>query len=205
MTVEILIGTVLVLVTWLACLGALMALGSVPALVLDQGGWRWRTARSAVWWGVLAAAVWSILLNLVVPLGSPAAAVSTVVLVLVAGAAGLAWALSSRRARGGPARDARAPVPRWTWPLVAAFALAIGYVAVAALGPVTNFDTGLYHLGAISYAAEYSAIPGLANIFFPMGYANAQFPMAALLGNWPWDGEGYRLSLIHISEPTRPY
>lgn len=69
----------------------------------------------------------------------------------------------------------------------------VSYLAVAALGPVTNYDTGLYHLGAIAYAGDYRSIPGLANLYFPLGYANAHFPLAAFLGNGPWDGIGYRL------------
>jgi hypothetical protein len=72
-------------------------------------------------------------------------------------------------------------------------ALAIGHLAVWALGSVTNYDSGLYHLGAVRYAGEYATIPGLANLFFPFGYGNSVFPMASFLGNGPWDGQGFRL------------
>jgi hypothetical protein len=67
------------------------------------------------------------------------------------------------------------------------------YLAIAVAGPVTNYDTGLYHFGAINYAHDYSTIPGLANLFSPFGYNNSLFPLAAFLGNGPWDGEGFRL------------
>ena len=59
-----------------------------------------------------------------------------------------------------------------------ALAAAVVYLAVAALGPVTNYDSGLYHLGAIRYAADFATIPGLANLYFPFGYGNAEFPLA---------------------------
>jgi hypothetical protein len=71
--------------------------------------------------------------------------------------------------------------------------LAVVYLGAKALAAVTNYDSGLYHLGSVKYAAEFSTIPGIANLYFPFGYANAQFPLAALLGNGPWDGIGYRL------------
>jgi hypothetical protein len=82
----------------------------------------------------------------------------------------------------------------WPWKIaLGAVGLAILYFAFAALGPVTNYDSGLYHLGAIRYSTEYSAIPGLANLYFPFGYSNAQVPLAALLSNGPWGFNGFRL------------
>ena len=35
------------------------------------------------------------------------------------------------------------------WVLIATLGLAAVYLAIAALGPVTNYSSGLYHLGAI--------------------------------------------------------
>lgn len=67
------------------------------------------------------------------------------------------------------------------------------FLAAAALGPVTNFDSGLYHLSAIAHAAECAAIPGLANLYAPPGYSNAGFPLAAVSESGPWTGEGDRL------------
>lgn len=67
------------------------------------------------------------------------------------------------------------------------------YLAAAALGPVMNYESGRYHLGAIQYAADFPAIPGLANLYFPFGYGTAQFPLAAFMTNGPWQSEGFRL------------
>jgi len=67
------------------------------------------------------------------------------------------------------------------------------YFAIAALGPATNYDTGLYHLGAIKYAVDYGAVPGLSNLYFPFGYANSQFALGGWLASTPWGLEGYRL------------
>jgi hypothetical protein len=68
----------------------------------------------------------------------------------------------------------------------------VSYLAFAALGPVTNYDSGLYHLGAIQYATEYPTVPGLANIFPALGYGNAEFPLAALMSNGPLGANGFR-------------
>jgi hypothetical protein len=77
--------------------------------------------------------------------------------------------------------------------LIAGLGVAVAYLALAALGPVTNYDSGLYHLGAIKYAGDYATIPGLANLYFPFGYNTSLYPVGAFLGNGPWGSNGYRL------------
>lgn len=66
--------------------------------------------------------------------------------------------------------------------------------SAAAIGPVTNYDSGLYQLGAITYVGEYGAIPGLANLYFPFGCNTSLYPIGAFVGNSPWNGNGYRLA-----------
>jgi len=73
------------------------------------------------------------------------------------------------------------------------FIIVAGYFSVAALGPANNYDTGLYHLGAIRYASEFGALTGVANLYFPLGYANSHFAVAGWLSSTPWGDEGYRL------------
>jgi hypothetical protein len=69
----------------------------------------------------------------------------------------------------------------------------VGYFSILALGPANNYDTGLYHLGAIGYASDYGTLPGVANLYFPFGYANSHFAIAGWLSSTPWGLEGYRL------------
>ncbi|MCF8526188.1 MAG: hypothetical protein K9G24_01760 [Candidatus Nanopelagicales bacterium] len=183
-------GTALVLLSWAVMLGAAIGVGMAPALMLRPGRRGLGLVRGALWWGIAILAVLISGVSLVLPMRSGLAAV---VVVVVAVALVLAGVVAVRVAGGrslSPRRCRRAPS---TWIIVGALAAAVLYLAAAALGPVTNYDTGLYHLGAIAYAGEYRAIPGLANLYFPFGYANAEFPIAAFLGNGPWDGVGYRL------------
>lgn len=140
-----------------------------------------------MWWGLGLLLPVVLLMSLVVALDSPVALVVVVTISLTGWIAGIRIAL--RRSIGrftlpGPGE----------WVLVGALVLAAAYLALAALGPVTNYDSGLYHLGAIRYAFEYPTIPGLANLYFPLGYSTTQFPFAALLGNGLWGVEGYRLA-----------
>jgi hypothetical protein len=182
----ILTGTVLVLLTWAVCLLGLMILGLPLAALTRRGPLGLADLRRGLWWGLLLIIVVVYLGNLVWPAASGAMAFAVVAIVLCAGCVAIALV----RHRGWLARGR---VQVWTVVLWLALAAAVGYLAVAALGPVTNYDSGLYHLGAIRYAADFATIPGLANLYFPFGYGNAEFPLAALLGNGPWGAEGFRL------------
>lgn len=182
----ILTGTALVLLTWAACLLGLMALGLPLAALTRRGRLGLADLRRALWWGLLLITVVVYLGSLVWPAASGTMAFAVIAIVLCAGC--IAIALVRRR---GWFADER--VRGWTAVLWVALAAAVVYLAVAALGPVTNYDSGLYHLGAIRYAADFATIPGLANLYFPFGYGNAEFPLAALLGNGPWGTEGFRL------------
>ncbi len=83
---------------------------------------------------------------------------------------------------------------RLTAAIVVTLVVAQAYLALAALGPLTNYDSGLYHLGAVEYSRLFPAIPGLASVYSPLGYATAEFPLAAALSAGPWGSEGLRLA-----------
>ena len=183
------LGPVLVLATWIVSVLALAAIGLAPALVATRGVLTPRTLRSALWWGLLIATIVILATNIWLPLRSGSAAIVFVVVVVLLALLGI-WLIRRRRQS---ALNTGIHGRWWLLPLFIAIALAVVYLAVAAMGPVTNYDSGLYHLGAIKYAGEFSTIPGLANLYFPFGYNNSLFPLAAFLGNGPWDGDGYRL------------
>lgn len=180
-----LLGTVLVLLTWTFWLLVVAALGRLVASWLGRSiaaDHRWR---ASLWWGLVMLTALVLLTSLLMPLGALSSMMVVFGVAVVAGLISLAvrplsWATMKR-----PSRVVTS--------LLLALGLAIVYLAYKALGPVTNYDTGLYHLGSVKYAGDFAAVPGLANLFAPFGYANAQFPLAALLGNGPWDGQGFRL------------
>ena len=179
-------GSALVLATWGVCIVALALVGLPLSVLTHDRAMSWSDVRRGLWWGLTAVAIVVMLLGTVVALADPLVLLS-LVCVTIAGAGGTLVLIRKRGWAG---------TWQWSVPLGWVLALAVvplGYLAVAALGPVTNFDSGLYHLSAIAHAAEFPAIPGLANLYAPLGYANAGFPLAAAFGSSPWAGEGYRL------------
>ncbi|MSO27983.1 MAG: hypothetical protein EXQ60_08005 [Candidatus Nanopelagicales bacterium] len=182
-------GPILVLVTWFVAVLVIAAMGLAPALVAARGALNPRTMRSALWWGLLFAAIVILATNSWLPLRSGSAAIVFVIVVVLLAVIGI-WLIKRRKQS---ALTISSNGRWWLLPLFIAIALAVVYLAVAAMGPVTNYDSGLYHLGAIKYAGDFATIPGLANLYFPFGYNNSLFPLAAFLGNGPWDGDGYRL------------
>ena len=186
MTTQIVFGTLLVLLSWLAVVILLHAIGrTIVMWVKGEAAPKDTHWRMSLWWGTAVLTGLIVALSLVLPLNSSLVAV--VLIGVALSGAGVSWIL-------------RPPhFPSWSRPSwnvavwMAAIAGAVVYLAAKALGPVTNYDSGLYHLGLIQYSFDYSVIPGLANLYFPFGYANAQFPLAAVLGNGPWEGVGYRL------------
>lgn len=179
-------GTVLVLFTWGAALVILAAIGTPLATLLHRAPVNAGDLRRGLWWGLLTVAVAAYLINLAFPLGS-ALSIGTLGALAVGG---LVVTFGILRQRGWDLRTHWGGAASLIAVMTAVVAI---YLAVSALGPVTNYDTGLYHLGAIAYAAEFQTVPGLANLFFPLGYGNAEFPLAALLNSSPWGADGFRL------------
>ncbi|MFM8154849.1 MAG: LIC_10190 family membrane protein [Actinomycetes bacterium] len=181
----ILAGSGLVLVTWVLVGLGIVSFGLLPASLVSPAAGRSGLLRRALWWGLLIAAIEVCAISLLFPLHSSSSAVILICSVLVLGVPG--WIRWSKAGSTGT------KLTRAQWLVVATFGLSQVYLAVAALGPVTGYDSGLYHLGAIKYASEFGIVPGLANLYGPLAYATAEFPMAAVLGNGPWGGDGFRL------------
>ena len=193
-------GIVLVLMTWAVSILALAGLGSVllsglRASVDEAGtrlGWLWWRIGPSLWWGLGAAVVLIESLGLLLPLRSALVAGVIGTLALLSVIAGVVRVTRGRwmptRKRSSSAASRAVGIA-----LAAAAAMVLIVLAAAALGPVTNYDSGLYHLGAIAYAGDAPTIPGLANLYFPFGYSTSTFPVAAFLGNGPWAGQGFRL------------
>lgn len=81
----------------------------------------------------------------------------------------------------------------WVAVPIAGLVLLAFVCAHLAFGPVANYDTGLYHLSAIRYAADYPTIHGLANLDPRLGTNVSAFGIAAFLENLAWASDGFRL------------
>ncbi len=74
--------------------------------------------------------------------------------------------------------------------LLAASALLAAWFAAA---EPMDYDAGLYRMGIINYAAEYRAIPGLANLHSRFGFSSALGPLSAFTENGIWENNGFRI------------
>ena len=182
----LLTGATLVVVTWTISLVALALMGLPISALTHDRAMSWADVRRGLWWGMTVATIVVMLLANLVALNSPVTLAVLASLTLAGALASVALV----RSRGWAVEWKWSSSFIWVFPLAV---IPTMYLAVAALGPVTNFDSGLYHLNAIAHAAEFSAIPGLANLYAPLGYANAGFPLAAALESTPWSGDGFRL------------
>jgi hypothetical protein len=189
MTGQIAVGALAALVTWAVLIVVLMLVGRASALISNPTR-SLTTWRVSMWWGLLIMTISVLVTNLLTPLRSTVATVSLLAVIAVFVIAGLFAA--SRLSVSTQTNSLRA-TSLATRILIVVLALGMIYMAIAALGPVTNYDTGLYHLGAVKYSGDFATIPGIANLMNPIGYNNSIFPLAAALGNGPWDGVGYRL------------
>lgn len=182
-------GMVLVLLTWVMLTCLVFLTGLRAALSFEKARPTTDTWRASLWFGVAGLTLTVGIASLAWPLEGSFSAV----LVLSVGLALGCLGLLRLRAAGGADRSVPRRLGSAGRLTVLALAGVVCFEAAAVLGPVTNYDTGLYHWGAIRYVAEHGTIPGLANLYFPFGYANAWFPNAAMLGNGPWQADGFRL------------
>lgn len=180
----ILVGGFLVLVTWLVLAAVLITTG-LPFVAQRHQRLDLTKLVTAAWWGLVTLLVVGFAVSIFVPLHSPTAGI---VLLAVVAALGT-WGIL-RNFRSGLDLPS---ISRTTWVWLVALAIAITFLAVTVLGPVTHYDAGLYQVSAIRYASDFATIPGLANLFAPLGYGNAQPVLGALTGIGPWGDNGFRL------------
>ena len=162
-------GTSLVLASWAFMVALILALGVGPAIALAQGAGSGVgalvIARRALWFGLSIFLVAGMFLNLFLPMASPFTAF------VIFGLAALSLVIGWIRIRRNPLKwkPWQIQTTRLTVVIVVTLVVAQAYLALAALGPLTNYDSGLYHLGAVEYSRLFPAIPGLANVYSPLG------------------------------------
>ena len=136
--------------------------------------------RAALWWGFALALILILSVNLVVPMNSLIARLLLGLLILLG-----VFGLLTTRWRG------RLHSIPWI-PLIVSIAVLV-VLGVAALGPVVNYDTGLYHLGAIGYAREFGTVPGLANVHDRFGFNSSLWPLGATADSLGMGLQGFRV------------
>jgi hypothetical protein len=68
------------------------------------------------------------------------------------------------------------------------------WMADWATGPCTSFDSGMYHIPAVHWAATYPIIPGIGNLHDRLALNNSGLLYAAMIGTGPWFSESNHLA-----------
>ena len=179
------------LVTWALLLGAISALGFPVGLAFSRSITP-QTIRIALWSGLLILVVSATLTNLFLPLKSIGAlAVLLGVLVL----SGIAVFLILRKKEltlGGLHFRGWRTLPPSGWVLVGGLVVVSLWWLIGATRAPTNYDSGLYHIQAIWYTAEFTTIPGLTNLYHSYGFSNSLNSFAGVISNGPLGLDSYR-------------
>lgn len=136
----------------------------------------------AVWIGIAFTIAVLQLWNFFLPIGAPAAA--------LVGAVGLTGLALARRELVGWLRGIGW---RRHLPLLVVMLGVVAFAANRAMGPLTSYDGGAYHIPVMEWARAYPVVPGLANLHGRLGFNNSSLLFAALLDDGPWTGRANHL------------
>jgi hypothetical protein len=176
-----LFGTTAVFATYLLIASVMIGLGLAVRRAFGLRDVQLADLLASFWMGLASTLSFLTLWNFALPVASAAT-------VLVLGA-GLASMCMMRARIGRALRSAR--LPRW---MVFGLALLGLWIANVALGPMRNWDTSLYHMQGVEWAKQHAAVPGLANLFGPLGFNNSTFLYDALLDAGPWRGRAWHVA-----------
>jgi hypothetical protein len=183
-----------VLATWTVVLAWCVLVGGFAGVIAGRRVGVLGGLRVAMWFGFAFIVLALLVLNLFVPLkgGSALACLAGVTVIAVIA---LVWTWLTGRDSGAerPRRNAGLITTWWAAVPIAALTLTLVYFAHSFAGPLTNIDSGSYHLNAIQFSAAYPTIPGLANFQDRLGTNVSAFNVAAFLANTPWGIEAFRL------------
>ena len=180
-------SVLLLTITWLVAAVSLMGWGLIVARWLVPSDKLSITAlRHALWIGLLVFTIGALALDIAVPLGGSIALWAVGAFVVIGlGSIGLHVITS--------ARFGARHLPRRSWVGALVLLLLLFVYAGWALGAPSNYDTGLYHIGAINYARDFPLIPGLANLHERFGFNSSMWPLSAWLGAGVWAGQEFRI------------
>lgn len=173
----------LICVTWLPLVIAMMGAGLLANRILGGDKPSGETLVSAMWLGYAFLIIYLQLWNLCLPIGGGIA----VVIVITVGLLGIAlhvrrlmkWLIES------VARHYIA------WPLLI---ILLTWTAHRAAGPCTCPDSGLYHVNAVNWCAQYPVILGIANLHDRLALNNTNFLVGGMLEFGMWTHRSHNLA-----------
>lgn len=79
------------------------------------------------------------------------------------------------------------------WAIAGALALLL-FASNRAIGPVENYDTGMYHLPVVNWAKSFAVVPGLVNLHGRLAFNSSSLLFAAALDQGPWTGRAAHIA-----------
>jgi hypothetical protein len=177
MILGIIAGTLSILTTWTVLLSISSGIGLASRRAFGVRAINSNSLLSSFWLGlsltVLFLQVWHLLFPILW---------LTLAVVIAFGVAGLLWC----------ATELWEWLDRTSWrkrcTLIATLVLVGLWVANQAMGPCSEYDSGMYHIPAINWAKSFPIIPGLGNLHGRLAFNNSHLLYAAMLDVGPWSG-----------------
>jgi hypothetical protein len=176
-------------ITVLLALMCVFLLGA-PIALWQVKGFSPAMIRVSLYYGIAILIVVTVVANLFIPLRSPGA--MAIVLAVIALAALATFWIRSRTHLALSTLSWK-PLRGLNLLLVVVLAVVLGWMLIASSRAPTNYDSGLYHIPAIWYAAEYQTISGITNLYHSFGFSNSLTTIAAWISNGPMGLESYRV------------
>ncbi len=164
----------------------LVAVVGAPIALLLAKSWT-GCARLTVWLGIAVLLIYTMVAGLFAPLRSGSAIIGLVVVLLA-----LWMVLVVARHKISLSRDV-VRLGSLGWLVIFALVVAQVWWLVVAMKAPTNYDSGLYHIPQIWYAADFGTIPGLSNLYLSLGFGNSIAPLGGVFANLPLGYEAYRI------------
>lgn len=185
----------LLLLTWVAWFFATWGIGVTlaPLLVSSLRGQFRARAQIGIWVGFLALVALTVSLNFFIPMTGDLGQWIALGWIVIGISLLVHWLYIERLQLMVAIQ--RSLTIRNLVPLMLVSLLLVSAVVAAwfAAAEPMDYDAGLYRLGIINYAAEYRAIPGLANLHSRLGFNSALAPLAAFMENGFWAENGFRI------------
>ncbi|MFN8583340.1 MAG: hypothetical protein U0163_20485 [Gemmatimonadaceae bacterium] len=80
------------------------------------------------------------------------------------------------------------------WPVVAVGGVLVALAANHAIGPMTLYDSGMYHLPVVDWAKAHAIVPGLGNLHGRLAFNSAGLLFAAMLDHGPWSARAFHIA-----------
>jgi hypothetical protein len=168
---------------WVVVLGLLFPIGFFLARLFDNNALVFE-ARTA-WLGLSALVTYLNLVHLFIPLSSHFV-IGGVTLLSISAIAWHRTAISSEVKRVLVNRSSLQLRNRIIF-------IGLLFLANLSLAPISNYDSGLYHLGLVRFLSHDAIIPGLANLHSRFGLSSSTYSIAAFFEGGLWGSDGYRL------------